>query len=136
MEIKNPLLQILEGEGTRLEERVKTRVKFKNIIKRSKTKDPANVRITSSNTSILVEVISDDSIRIRDAGFGRYYQKGKRHYPPRPDQRVKRRKKFNLLNRPMYDMYNRFMRVGINVLGRTVSTNILDLINKNNGTTS
>jgi hypothetical protein len=36
----------------------------------------------------------------------------------------------------MYDMYNRFMRVGINVLGRTVSTNILDLINKNNGTTS
>lgn len=136
MEIKNPLLQYLEGEGTRLEERVKTRVKYKNIIKRSKTKDPANVRITSSNTSILVEVISDDSIRIRDAGFGRYYQKGKRHYPPRPDQRIKKRRKFKLLNRPMYDMYNRFLRVGINVLGRTVSTNILDLINKNNGTTS
>jgi hypothetical protein len=136
MEIKNPLLQYLEGEGTRLEERVKTRVKYKNIIKRSKTKDPANVRITSSNTSILVEVISDDSIRIRDAGFGRYYKKGVRHYPAKPDQRVKKRRKFKLLNRPMYDMYNRFMRVGINVLGRTVSTNILDLINKNNGTTS
>ena len=126
MEINTRLYQLLENEATKLDSRVDARIKYRRI--KTSTSPATNTLVKDMGDTFRVEVMARPSIRLRDAGLGRYYRKGTRILPQSPNRKPFLRRQYRLLNRPMWALVHNVQELGIQVLTREVTTSIKTLI--------
>lgn len=113
--LNQELLSIIQHQATHLDTFVAGRAKRFNVKLSGRA---SHTEVSTSNDGIItIEVMARNSIRNRDAAFGRHYTKGvrqphefkavKRRKGSKPLRKIKKRKKANIINRLMFAMvYN------------------------------
>lgn len=127
--LNEELLHLIKKESLRLDTRVEARVKRRGIILKHGDK-PSTTKVTVTDNNFIVEVMARPSIRLRDAGVGRYYNKGKRQFPPKYGQRVFYRRQNRIINRPMFELIHRLQEMGIKTMGKVIVKNLDEFIKK------
>ena len=86
--------------------------------------------VDQQQDKIIITVMARPSIRFRDGGFGRYYHKGNKIATARISNVIRKRKRANILNRPMFNMIHRLSEMGLINLANVVTTTIKELLKK------
>jgi len=136
--LNQELLTLIQEQATHLDTFVAGRAKRFNV-KLSGRASKTNVDAISDGM-IRVEVMARPSIRKRDGGFGKYYNKGvrqnlivkaiRRRKSSKPLPKQKKRKKANIINRLMFAMMHNIQRLGIKKVQDVVITNISEPLKK------
>ena len=125
--INGDILNIVEGEAKRLDAWTANRAERHGIVNRGKI---SNTIVEQQQDKIIITVMATPSIRFRDGGFGRYYNKGIRVATVRIGNVIRKRKRANILNRPMFGMIHRLSEMGLINMAKAVTTTIKELLKK------
>ena len=123
--INNDLINLVDREATRLDAWTASRAARHGIVNRGKI---SNTIVQAQNDKIIVTVMARPSIRFRDAGFGAGYNKGVRIATTRITNVTRKRKRANIINRPMFSMIHRLSEMGLINMANVVTTTIKELL--------
>ena len=133
--LNQEILSIVSSQATHLDTFIAGRAKRFNL----KLSGRASETIVSPQADgiIKVEVRARQSIRIRDAGFGRFYHKGVRENltvkavrrkPSSKSKKIKKRKKANIINRLMFAMIHNLQRLGLTKMSDVAISSVSEFL--------
>ena len=123
--INNDIVRLVEREATRLDKWTSNRAERHGIVNRDKI---SNTLVEQQQDKIIITVMARPSIRFKDGGFGRFYHKGIGIATARISNVIRKRKRANILNRPMFSMIHRLSEMGLINMAKVVTTTIKDLL--------